>query len=176
MKGCANYTALCKAGSKVAQCSSQAPAARLPLSGATRQSVLAACGDHTMPSCSKCSSLTACPDPLEAYADVCREHPTMAQCSAYHTWCSSSAGAFAHYCDAGGEELLPAMKMYFHQRWAAQGQPGGGQGKRRRRRPAPGRAGLACSGAAVLQCGGAVARARKAAPPSAAPSPLLPQV
>jgi copper transporter 1 len=117
MRGCANYTALCsKAGSLVQQCTSQGPMARLPKSEATRQAVLSACSDHTMPSCSKCSSLKACPDPLLAYADVCREHPTMAQCASYQNWCNAAGVDASYYCDAGSLDLLPPMQMYFHQR------------------------------------------------------------
>jgi copper transporter 1 len=117
MRACANYAALCsKSGSTVQQCTSQAPMARLPRSEATRKAVLSACSDHTMPSCSKCSSLTACPDPLLAYSDVCREHPTMSQCATYQTWCSAASVDASYFCDAGSADLLPPMQMYFHQR------------------------------------------------------------
>lgn len=116
MSPCKNYNALCKSTSIVKQCKEQTAIPKMLMTVATRDTVLAACADHTMPSCNQCKSgLNQCPDPLTTMANLCHEHPSMQQCSTFYSFCAATnneipicSHAYAHY--------LPSMKMYFHQR------------------------------------------------------------
>jgi copper transporter 1 len=119
MHGCGAVNALCHGpnGTAVKQCASDAfqPLVAIPGSMDTRQAVLDMCAHMSMPGCDKCTSATACDEPLLALAAVCLSME-MSQCKPFYTMCDAlrlrTADNWTVLCPTADEQ--PMMRMYFH--------------------------------------------------------------
>jgi hypothetical protein len=119
MHGCGAMNALCHGpnGTVVKQCSSDTfkPLVSIPGSMETRQAVLDMCAHMSMPGCDKCTSATACDEPLLALSTVCLSME-MSQCKPFYTMCDAlrlrTADNWTALCPSPNEE--PMMRMYFH--------------------------------------------------------------
>lgn len=100
MTGCQSYMKLCKSnGTKVEQCSQEAPLSSSLSTRKVGELVRSVCADHTMEPCGKCDfsrpGSRACPDPLQVYSDMCLAMPEMSACESWSVMCKDlSADGF----------------------------------------------------------------------------------
>ncbi|KAL2919236.1 hypothetical protein HK105_200879 [Polyrhizophydium stewartii] len=117
MRGCGDYTKLCKAGSVVRQCYNEPAVSYLPTTRRAKQLVLDICADMYMTGCERCGATGMCPG-FEVYSDLCLSMPEMEQCDEWKRMCK--AEPLLPVCPPTGDSdgspnsRGPTMKMFFH--------------------------------------------------------------
>eukprot|EP00741_Cyanophora_paradoxa_P006311 tig00000989_g6118.t1 len=123
MQGCANWNAMCAAGSAVQQCTeAKAATSMFPTTEQVNERVQGICSEMRMDGCEKCAPVgkwLQC-DIQAVYGQLCSAMPNMKQCDLWSATCGKLTGDWTPIgcpAPAGSASIstpAPSMIMYFH--------------------------------------------------------------